>query len=238
MTGWPSPELNGELQPTAILNYLSNSWMCAACVMLEMSRANGNTINGFGAPTERFNMKGCAAEVHLCLGVLRCGTCQRFTRPRTQLASRKQQIKNGCQQHTCRINTPLVHDVCDARTFHYKLDRNGQRFMAEDIKMGAVGCKRKWEESPGEEGGPEVYSAETVNAGVGKRVNLAVVMASDGLPPVSMTATVVESSGYPQYSPCSARPSKSCLALRRDGTVHGTAVTGTRLSSDISIGYS
>ncbi|KAJ7280631.1 hypothetical protein C8J57DRAFT_1219935 [Mycena rebaudengoi] len=184
--------------------------MCAACVMLEMSRANGNTINGFGAPTERFNMKG------------------------TQLASRKQQIKNGCQQHTCRINTPLVHDVCDARTFHYKLDRNGQRFTAEDIKMGAVGCKRKWEESPGEEGGPEV----TVNAGVGKRVNLAVVMASDGLPPVSMTATVVESSGHPQYSPCSARPSKSCLALRRDGTVHGTAVTGTRLSSDISIGYS
>ncbi|KAJ7279921.1 hypothetical protein C8J57DRAFT_1220458 [Mycena rebaudengoi] len=223
--------------------------MCAVCVMLEMSRANGNTINGFGAPTERFNMKGCAAEVHLCLGVLRCGTCQRFTRPRTQLASRKQQIKNGCQQHTCRINTPLVHDVCDARTFHYKLDRNGQRFMAEDIKMGAVGSKRKWEESPGEEGGPEVHSAETVNAGVGVRrstrarkltyvPHVPYVNFPYWLPPVSMTATVVESSGYPQYSPCSARPSKSCLALRRDGTVHGTAVTGTRLSSDISIGYS
>lgn len=48
--------------------------------------------------------EGCAAEVRLCLGVLRCGTCQRLTRPRTQLASRKQQIKNGCQQRTCRID--------------------------------------------------------------------------------------------------------------------------------------
>jgi hypothetical protein len=26
--------------------------------MLETSRVNGNTINGFGPPTERFNMKG------------------------------------------------------------------------------------------------------------------------------------------------------------------------------------
>ncbi|KAJ7245056.1 hypothetical protein C8J57DRAFT_1242357 [Mycena rebaudengoi] len=137
--------------------------------------------------------------------------------------------------------------------------------MTEDIEMGAVGCKRKWEEGPGEEGGPEVHPAETVNAAVpvwrstrplrqkwftvrvlgltwpnlGKRVNLAVVMASDGLPPVPVTALVMESPGYPQYSTCSARPSKNCLAFRRrDGAVHGTAVTSTRLSSNISMGYS
>ncbi|KAJ7277872.1 hypothetical protein C8J57DRAFT_1222654 [Mycena rebaudengoi] len=136
--------------------------------------------------------------------------------------------------------------------------------MTEDIEMGAVGCKRKWEEGPGEEGGPDVHPAETVNAAVrvrrstrpfcqkwftvhvlgltwpnlGKRVNLAVVMASDGLP-VPVTAPVMESPGYPQYSTCSARPSKNCLAFRRrDGAVHGTAVTSTRLSSDISMGYS
>ncbi|KAJ7240273.1 hypothetical protein C8J57DRAFT_1245480 [Mycena rebaudengoi] len=58
------------------------------------------------------------------------------------------------------------------------------------------------------------------------------------LPPVPVTAPAMESLGYPQYSTCSARPSENCLALRRDGAVHGTAVTSTRLSSDISMGYS
>ncbi|KAJ7842638.1 hypothetical protein B0H14DRAFT_3456690 [Mycena olivaceomarginata] len=69
---------------------------------------------------------GQLAEVRQCLGVLRCGNCQRLTRPKTQEASRKQQIKDGCTERTCRIDAPLIHESCDARTLHYKMDRNGR----------------------------------------------------------------------------------------------------------------
>ncbi|KAJ7268152.1 hypothetical protein B0H12DRAFT_1229783 [Mycena haematopus] len=44
----------------------------------------------------------------------------------TQPAARRLQIKNGCTGRTCRIDSPLIHDTCDARTFHFKLDRHGQ----------------------------------------------------------------------------------------------------------------
>ncbi|KAF7372302.1 hypothetical protein MVEN_00090400 [Mycena venus] len=43
------------------------------------------------------------------------------------------------------------------------------RLTAEDIEIGAIGCKRKREEDPEEEGGPRVNPAEMVNAGVGVR---------------------------------------------------------------------
>ncbi|KAJ7204917.1 hypothetical protein C8J57DRAFT_1259133 [Mycena rebaudengoi] len=114
---------------------------------------------------------------------------------------------------------------------------------AEDIEMGAIGCKRKWEEGPGEEGGPEVHPAETVNAAVGKRVNLAVVMASDG------KLTYVPYVNFPYRLPGRGIPGLStvqhmlCTAIeelsRPPSERHSsrTAVTSTRLSSDISMGY-
>ncbi|KAJ6613025.1 hypothetical protein B0H10DRAFT_2222595 [Mycena sp. CBHHK59/15] len=43
--------------------------------------------------------------------------------------------------------------------------------------------------------------------------------------------TAVESTGNPRHGPCSARPSERFPALQRDGTAHGTAVTGIRLCS-------
>ncbi|KAJ7249964.1 hypothetical protein C8J57DRAFT_1239526 [Mycena rebaudengoi] len=145
--------------------------------------------------------------------------------------------------------------------------------MTEDIQMGAVGCKRRVQErrvAPkcilqrrlmlrfvrGEAHDHKWFTVHVLGLtwpNLGKQVNLAVVMASDGiskltyvpdvnfpyrLPPVPVTAPAMESPGYPQYSTCSARPSENCLALRRDGAVPGTAVTSTRLSSDISMGYS
>ncbi|KAJ7607646.1 hypothetical protein DFH06DRAFT_1379863 [Mycena polygramma] len=68
---------------------------------------------------------GHAAEVRLCLGVLRCDTCQHLIRPKTQPSARKAQIDGGCTERTCKIDAALIHDTCTARTYHYKMDRNG-----------------------------------------------------------------------------------------------------------------
>lgn len=69
---------------------------------------------------------GYSAEMRLCLGVYRCGSCGRLTRPKTQQPARKIQIKNGCTGRTCPVDEPLIHDTCDAKTYHYKIDVNGQ----------------------------------------------------------------------------------------------------------------
>ncbi|KAJ7179791.1 hypothetical protein C8R46DRAFT_887044 [Mycena filopes] len=73
--------------------------------------------------------KGYSAEVRTCLGVLRCGLCGRLTRPRTQTAARNRQIRTGCTSNTCTIDAPLIHDTCEARTFHYGFDRDGERIL-------------------------------------------------------------------------------------------------------------
>lgn len=73
--------------------------------------------------------EGNAAEMRLCLGVFRCSGCGRLTRPKTQTAARNQQQKKGCTERTCRIDTYLIHDTCDARTFQYKINRYGQLIL-------------------------------------------------------------------------------------------------------------
>ncbi|KAJ7939213.1 hypothetical protein B0H13DRAFT_1850949 [Mycena leptocephala] len=69
------------------------------------------------------------AEVRACLGVLRCASCGRLTRPKTQPGARKNQISTGCTSRTCSIDAPLLHDQCEARTFHYKFDRAGETVL-------------------------------------------------------------------------------------------------------------
>ncbi|KAJ7212877.1 hypothetical protein C8J57DRAFT_1256178 [Mycena rebaudengoi] len=119
--------------------------------------------------------------------------------------------------------------------------------MTEDIEMGAVGCKRRVQER--RVALKCILQRQLMLRFVRGEVHDHVRLESDltyvpyvnfpyRLPPVPVTAPAMESPGYPQYSTCSARPSENCLALRRDGAVHGTAVTNTRLSSDISMGYS
>ncbi|KAJ7768047.1 hypothetical protein B0H14DRAFT_3895019 [Mycena olivaceomarginata] len=73
--------------------------------------------------------EGNTAEMRLCLGVFRCSGCGRLTRPKTQTAARNQQQKKGCTERTCRIDTYLIHDTCDARTFQYKINRYGQLIL-------------------------------------------------------------------------------------------------------------
>lgn len=73
--------------------------------------------------------EGTSAEIRLCLGVLRCGNCGRLMRPKTQPEARRKQIRTGCTERTCRIDAPLIHDTCDARTFHYTLERDGQTVL-------------------------------------------------------------------------------------------------------------
>ncbi|KAJ7216099.1 hypothetical protein GGX14DRAFT_607331 [Mycena pura] len=74
--------------------------------------------------------QGYAAEVRACLGVLRCGTCQRLTRPKTQRSSRRLQIQSGCTSRgVCSIMAPLIQDPCDARTHHYSFQRDGETVL-------------------------------------------------------------------------------------------------------------
>ncbi|KAJ7260332.1 hypothetical protein B0H12DRAFT_1069774 [Mycena haematopus] len=53
-----------------------------------------------------------------------------------------------------------------------------------------------------------------------------------GLPPVTVTATAVESTGDPRHGPCETRPLKASENLERDGTVNGTAVTAVSTGSE------
>lgn len=69
---------------------------------------------------------GNSAEMRHCLGAFRCDHCQRVTRPKTQTPARTQQQANGCTGRTCRIDAPLLHDSCDARSYHYNIIREGQ----------------------------------------------------------------------------------------------------------------
>ncbi|KAJ7229467.1 hypothetical protein C8J57DRAFT_1583117 [Mycena rebaudengoi] len=68
---------------------------------------------------------GHEAEVRVCMGVLKCSTCGCLSRPHTQAAARKDQFKEGCKSRTCLLGAPLLHDQCDARSFHYSTDCNG-----------------------------------------------------------------------------------------------------------------
>ncbi|KAK7047011.1 hypothetical protein R3P38DRAFT_3423671 [Favolaschia claudopus] len=61
------------------------------------------------------------AELRKCVGVLRCASCGRLTRPLTQTPGREKQIRAGCTSRTCSIEQPLLEDLCDARAFHYKI---------------------------------------------------------------------------------------------------------------------
>ncbi|KAJ7112759.1 hypothetical protein C8R43DRAFT_903545, partial [Mycena crocata] len=73
--------------------------------------------------------EGHAAEIRTCLGVFRCESCNRLTRPKTQPGGRKAQIAEGCTSTTCHIDAPLVHDKCKARTFHYRIQRGGESVL-------------------------------------------------------------------------------------------------------------
>ncbi|KAJ7347350.1 hypothetical protein DFH08DRAFT_699704, partial [Mycena albidolilacea] len=73
--------------------------------------------------------EGHAAELRICLGVFRCEGCGRFTRPKTQAASRQKQLENGCTSRTCSLEAPLVHDRCEARSLHYKVERGGETIL-------------------------------------------------------------------------------------------------------------
>ncbi|KAJ7654255.1 hypothetical protein B0H17DRAFT_387032 [Mycena rosella] len=76
--------------------------------------------------------QGYASEVRACLGVLRCASCNRLTRPKTHHSSREKQIQAGCTSRTCTLATPLVQDACDARTFHYEVERDGETICIWD----------------------------------------------------------------------------------------------------------
>ncbi|KAJ7702772.1 hypothetical protein B0H17DRAFT_1127713 [Mycena rosella] len=76
--------------------------------------------------------QGYASEVRACLGVLRCASCNHLTRPKTHLSSREKQIQAGCTSRTCTLATPLVQDACDARTFHYEVERDGETICIWD----------------------------------------------------------------------------------------------------------
>ncbi|KAK7012998.1 hypothetical protein R3P38DRAFT_3581609 [Favolaschia claudopus] len=60
------------------------------------------------------------AELRVCVGCFRCGTCGRLTRPHTQAPGREKQIAKGCANQTCPIGVPLLHDKCEARTYRFK----------------------------------------------------------------------------------------------------------------------
>ncbi|KAF8957620.1 hypothetical protein BDZ97DRAFT_1924498 [Flammula alnicola] len=70
---------------------------------------------------------GHHAEMRLCLGVFSCNneTCRRLVRPKTGPSSRTQQAKEPCRM--CKSD--LVLTKCDAKTYHYKISRNGQAFL-------------------------------------------------------------------------------------------------------------
>ncbi|KAJ6535381.1 hypothetical protein DFH09DRAFT_1091717 [Mycena vulgaris] len=73
--------------------------------------------------------QGYAAEVRGCLGVFRCGSCQRLTRPKTQASDRRIQIQAGCTSRTCPVEPPLLHDECEARAFHYNIQRDAETIL-------------------------------------------------------------------------------------------------------------
>ncbi|KAF8185359.1 hypothetical protein K438DRAFT_1766002 [Mycena galopus ATCC 62051] len=68
-------------------------------------------------------------EVRQCIGVFRCDGCGRLVRPKTNAASRKAQLSGGCKSRTCTLGAPLVHDGCEARSFHFSYERDGETIL-------------------------------------------------------------------------------------------------------------
>jgi hypothetical protein len=73
--------------------------------------------------------EGYAAEIRICAGVFRCASCGRLTRPKTNPSTRSAQIRGGCKSRTCSAMAALVHDTCEARSFHYTYTRGEQTVM-------------------------------------------------------------------------------------------------------------
>ncbi|KAF8217308.1 hypothetical protein K438DRAFT_2082802 [Mycena galopus ATCC 62051] len=71
---------------------------------------------------------GRSVETRACMGALTCLECGRVTRPLTQADSRKKQITRGCTFATCPSDGPLQHQICKARTYHYKVARDGTEY--------------------------------------------------------------------------------------------------------------
>lgn len=67
--------------------------------------------------------EGRRAEARTCLGVIKCNNCSRLVRPRTQSAARQLQLDNEC--HACGTHS-LRHDPCNARTYHFTVEREEQ----------------------------------------------------------------------------------------------------------------
>lgn len=67
--------------------------------------------------------EGHKAEIRCCLGVIKCGSCGRLTRPKTQAAARQAQIQTPCS--FCGENLPRLWDRCDAKTYHFSIEREG-----------------------------------------------------------------------------------------------------------------
>ncbi|KAJ7934637.1 hypothetical protein B0H13DRAFT_1854939 [Mycena leptocephala] len=67
--------------------------------------------------------EGYAAEKRTCMGVFRCDSCGRLTRPQTEPSNRAKQIRQGCTSRTCSLEQPLLHDECVASSYHYNYAR-------------------------------------------------------------------------------------------------------------------
>ncbi|KII94260.1 hypothetical protein PLICRDRAFT_171919 [Plicaturopsis crispa FD-325 SS-3] len=71
------------------------------------------------------------AERRVCLGVMRCNTCGRLSRPKTEAGARQIQLSEGCRAPGCveSQDSPLLHETCDAKSFHFTVRRQGRAYL-------------------------------------------------------------------------------------------------------------
>ena len=84
---------------------------------------------------------GLGIELSVCLGVLSCSnsSCGGYMRPKTNPASRENQISNCCQL----CYSEIQYHTFSARTYHYKTVRSGQVYLVWEHEGHPQG--RDWE---------------------------------------------------------------------------------------------
>ncbi|KAL4256927.1 hypothetical protein AB1N83_010648 [Pleurotus pulmonarius] len=73
--------------------------------------------------------QGRRVEKRNCLGVLKCPSCGRLTRPKTNPDSLKAQKQQLCRSGSCLSPDLLHHARCTAFTLHYKQQRDDRTFL-------------------------------------------------------------------------------------------------------------
>ncbi|KAL1939097.1 hypothetical protein VTO73DRAFT_10357 [Trametes versicolor] len=71
---------------------------------------------------------GYRVERRRCLGVMLCAHCERPVRPKTDVNAKAKQLILGCPRPACPRNTLEVTAECDAETYHYQVEREGERY--------------------------------------------------------------------------------------------------------------